>query len=238
MWGYGNPRTTNLTSLGGPANANIYGHTMFRVSPTGQPEFAWTTWNYFTVADWIEPTCCSPNQDYDHPNVLDFAPDSNYLISFRNFGAVAKVDRHTGQKLWQIGGPQSTFTIVNDPLGFFSGQHNVHFLPNGHLMVYDNGLRHNPPHTRAVEYAIDETHKTATMVWEYEPQPSVFTSYIGSSQRLSNGNTLVGFGAAGQIDEIDSQNNLLARAFFTFNGKATTFYRAYRLPTLYKYQAP
>ncbi len=238
MWGYTAERTLNLTSVGGSATAPSYGHTMFRVSPTGQPEFAWTTWNYFTVADWIEPTCCTPNQDFDHPNVLDFTPDSNYLISFRNFGAVAKVDRNTGQKIWQIGGTQSSFTIQNDPLGFFSGQHNAHFLPNGDLMVFDNGLRHNPPHTRAVEYAIDETRKVATMVWEYEPQPMVFASYIGSSQRISNGNTLVGFGALGQIDEIDPLNNLLARAFFSNAGKITPFYRAYRLPTLYKYQAP
>lgn len=238
MWGYTAPRTIDLTSLGGIANAEVFGHTMFRLAPNGQPEFAWTTWNYFSIADWIEPTCCSPAGDYDHPNVLDFAPDSNYVMSFRNFGAIDKVDRYTGKIIWQIGGRQSTFTILNDPLGFFSGQHNPHFLPNGDLMVYDNGLRHTPQHTRAVEYAIDEVHKTATMVWEYEPQPMVFTSFIGSSQRLSNGNTLVGFGAAGQLDEVDNLNTLVARAFFTSGGKRSLFYRAFRLPSLYKYQAP
>jgi hypothetical protein len=238
MWGYTAARSLDLTSLGGTATANSYGHTLFRVSPTGQPEFAWTTWNYFSVSDWIEPTCCPPNSDFDHPNVLDFTPDSNYLISFRNFGLIAKVDRYTGKKIWQIGGPQSTFAIQNDPLSFFSAQHNTHFLPNGDLLVYDNGLRHNPPHTRVVEYAIDETRKTATMVWEYEPQPLVFTPFVGSAQRLSNGNTVVGFGSVGQVDEIDNLNNVLGRAFFTFGGKASLFYRAYRLPSLYKYQAP
>jgi len=238
MWGFTAERSLDLTSLGGKTNTLTYGHTLFRLSPTGQPEFAWTTWNYFTIADWIEPTCCAPNSDFDHPNVLDFTPDSNYLISFRNFGAIAKVDRNTGKKIWQIGGTQSTFTIQNDPLLFFSAQHNAHFLPNGDLMVFDNGLRHNPQHTRAVEYAIDETRKTATMVWEYEPQPLVFASYIGSAERLSNGNTVVGFGAVGQVDEVDNLNNLLGRAFFTIGGKPSTFYRAYRLPSLYKYQAP
>jgi hypothetical protein len=238
MWGYTAPRTLNLTSLGGVANAEVFGHTLFRLGPNGQPNFAWTTWNYFTIADWIEPTCCSPAGDFDHPNVIDFAPDSNYIVSFRNFGAIVKVDRFTGKSLWQIGGARSTFTIQNDPLGLFSGQHNTHFLPNGDLMVYDNGLRHNPQHTRAVEYAIDETRKTATMVWEYEPQPMVFTSFIGSAQRLSNGNTLVGFGAAGQVDEVDKLNTLLGRAFFTAAGKRSLFYRAFRLPSLYKYEAP
>jgi Arylsulfotransferase (ASST) len=241
MWGYTAARAMDLSSLsfyGGHADEDEYGHTLYRLSPNGQPEFAYTTWNYYDVTDWIEPTCCSPLSDFDHPNVLEFAPDSNYLLSFRNFGAVVKVDRFTGQKIWQIGGAHATFTIQNDPLGFFSGQHNVHFLANGDLLVYDNGLRHNPQHTRVAEYAIDETHKTATMVWEYEPQPMVNTTFIGSAERLLNGNTVVGFGAAGQVDEIDTMNNLLARAFFTTSGKRGLFYRAYRLPTLYKYQAP
>lgn len=238
MWGYAEIRPLDLTSLGGTANEPEYGHTLFRESANGYVQFAYTTWNYFSVADWIEPTCCAPNLDFDHPNVLDFAPDSNYIISFRNFGAVAKIDRSTGARIWQLGGTQSTLTFLNDPLGFFSGQHNAHFLPNGDLMVFDNGLRHNPPHSRAAEYAINESAKTATLVWEYEPQPMVFASFIGSSERLSNGNTLVGFGALGQLDEVDPVDNLLARAFFTSGGKMAQFYRAYRLPSLYKYQAP
>jgi|HubBroStandDraft_6_1064221.scaffolds.fasta_scaffold21510_3 hypothetical protein len=238
MWGYAEIRDLNLTSIGGPASEAEYGHTMYSEYPGGEVQFAWTTWNYFTVADWIEPTCCPPNSDFDHPNVLEFAPDSNYIISFRNFGAVAKVDRVTGKKLWQLGGTQSTMTFLNDPLGFFSGQHNAHFLPNGDLIVFDNGLRHNPPHTRAAEYAINETAKTATLVWEYEPQPMVFASFIGSVGRFQNGNTLVGFGAVGQIDEIDPLNNLLARAFFTNHGAAGEFYRSYRLPSLYQYAVP
>ena len=244
MWAYAEIRPLNLTGLGGigggvgTANEPEYGHTLFRESQNGEVQFAYTTWNDFGVADWIEPTCCSPDGDFDHPNVIDFAPDSNYIISFRNFGAVVKIDRVTGKRIWQLGGTQSTMTFLNDPQGFFSGQHNAHFLANGDLMVFDNGLRHNPPHTRAAEYAINESAKTATLVWEYEPQPMVFASYVGSSERLSNGNTVVGFGALGQIDEVDPTSSLLARAFFTNGGKQGLFYRAYRLPSLYRYEAP
>lgn len=238
FWAYAEIKDMDLTSLGGPSSLAEYGHTLFRESQSGTPEFSWTTWNYFTVADWIEPTCCPPNSDFDHPNVIDFAPDSNYIISFRNFGTVVKVDRNTGQRIWALGGTQATMTFVNDPLGFFSGQHNAHYLPNGDLVVFDNGLRHNPPHSRAAEYAINEQAKTATLVWEYEPQPMVFASFLGSVERLTNGNTVVGFGATGQIDEIDPLNNLLGRAFYTFRGKASLFYRTYRLPSLYQYKVP
>src|SRR5258708_34786504 len=105
------------------------------------------------------------------------------------------------------------------------------------MLMFDIGLRHTPPHTRAVEYGIDETAKTATMVWEYEPTPLVLAAFVGSAQRFANGNTLIGFGATGQIDEVNAQSMLLARARFQIEG-APLFYRAYRLPSLYKYEAP
>jgi hypothetical protein len=38
------------------------------------------------------------------------------------------------------------------------------------------------------------------MVWQYVPTPAVFTLIVGSAQRLQNGNTVVGFGNAAQID--------------------------------------
>jgi hypothetical protein len=139
--------------------------------------------------------------------------------------------------MWQLGGRLNQFTIRNDPLGFFSAQHCVRVLPNGHLLIYDNGVRHRPPHTRAVEYALDETKKIATMVWEYEPQPALLTTAFGSVQRLSNGNTLVGFGYAGQIHEVDAQSNVVAKATFVYGGQST-FYRAIRIASLYRYERP
>lgn len=51
------------------------------------------------------------------------------------------------------------------------GQHSLNLLPNGHLLLFDNGLFRNrqkiPQYSRAVEYAIDEEKKTITQVWQY-----------------------------------------------------------------------
>jgi hypothetical protein len=103
--------------------------------------------------------------------------------------------------------------------------------------MYDDGFRHTPPTSRAVEYALDTVGHTATMVWQYLPQPAVYTPIVGSAQRLANGNTVVGFGIAAQIDEVDANAHLLARGKFSWTG-AKSFYRAIRMPSLYKYETP
>ena len=236
LFGY-TRRPFDFSRLGGPANGSGVGHQLIRESPPGVVEFKWDAWDHYGVTDWIEPTGAAPPDDFDHPNSLAFDLDSNYIVSFRNMGAVVKINAHSGAIMWQLGGARSQFTIRNDPLGFFSGQHSVRVLPNGHLLLYDNGLRHKPPVSRVVEYALDVPHRIATMVWEYRPQPGLFTVAFGSAQRLSNGNTLVGFGYAGEIHEVDARGKLVARGTFEY-GLRPTFYRATRIASLYEYERP
>lgn len=236
LFGY-TRRPFNFASLGGPADAMGVGHQLIRESPPGVVQFKWDAWDHYGPADWIEPTGVHPPDDFDHPNSIDFDLDGNYILSFRNMGAIVKVNARTGATMWQLGGRRNQFEIRNDPLGGFSGQHSVRVLPNGHLLIYDNGLRHKPPRTRAVEYALDEAHHVATMVWEYEPTPAFLTTAFGSVQRLRNGNTLVGFGYAGQIREVDAKAHPVAIASFVY-GEQNTFYRATRIASLYQYEAP
>jgi hypothetical protein len=114
-------------------------------------------------------------------------------------------------------------------------------LDNGNLLMYDNGLRHLPPHTRAVEYQLDLSAMTATMVWEYEPSPSVFTPIVGSVERYTSGprvgNTLVAFAINGQVDEVDPSASLVWRGQFSLAGNVET-YRVRRIVSLYQYQEP
>ncbi len=236
LFGY-TRRPFDFSRLGGPPNGSGVGHQIIRESPPGVIEFKWDAWDHYGATDWIEPTGAAPPDDFDHPNSLDFDLDSNYVVSFRNMGAVVKVNAQSGAIMWQLGGARNQFTFRGDPLGFFSGQHSVRVLPNGHILLYDNGLRHKPPVSRAVEYALDVPNKVATMVWEYRPKPGIFTVAFGSAQRLSNGNTLVGLGYAGEIHEVDAQGKLVARGTFDY-GLRPAFYRATRIASLYEYERP
>jgi arylsulfotransferase ASST len=231
-------RPTDLSSLGGPANALVAGHMILRLGTDGQVQFMWNAWDHFGIADWIEPTGVNPPLDFDHPNSLDYDLDNNYIASFRHMGLVAKIDARTGNIVWRLGGRTNQFTFLNDPLGGFSGQHSVRVLPNGNVLMYDNGLRHAPPESRAVEYHLDTNAMTATMVWEFRHNAPLFTFAVGSVQRYSNGNTLVGFGFVGIVTDVDPSGAVQWEGQLMFGQAKGLFYRAQGIKSLYEYVTP
>src|SRR5690242_710919 len=79
-------------------------------------------------------------------------------------------------------------------------------LPNGHLLLFDNGngrpAAEGGVYSRALELELNRNSMTATKVWEYRHPLTTsggtsayqFASAASSAQRLENGNTLVLFG--------------------------------------------
>lgn len=228
----------DLTSVGGTATSPLAIHSIVRQRIGSEREVVWDAHGQVDLSDRIEGPSPLTFADLVHPNSLDFDGDGNYVVSFRDLGEVRKIDARTGATLWRLGGVNSDFTFVNDPLGGFSAQHCARMLANGNLLVYDNGWRHSPSQTRAVEYALDLEQKTATLVWEYRHGPAVFTQYMGSVQRLARGSTQVGFSQAGLVDEVDARGNLLWEAQLTNPQGTVPFYRALRIAALDQYRAP
>lgn len=241
LFGY-DRRAADLTAVGGPPNATVAGHYLLRFRENGQAEFSWSAWNHLRIADWIEPPRpgpVDPNQpDFDHPNSIDFDRDGNYIVSFRNLGEVTKIDARTGAILWRLGGTNNQFTFVDDPLQGFSAQHSARILSNGNLLLYDNGTRHEPVETRAVEYALDTVAKTATMVWEFRHAPIIYTPLVGSVQRLVNGNTLIGYAMVGHATEVGPDGGVRWEADVRLDGQPAFTYRMLRIASLYRAEAP
>lgn len=213
-------------------------HQLLRQRPTGEVEFRWKSWSYFTESDTIE-NVGSGVVDVDHSNSIAIDPsDGNYVLSFRDTDAVLKVDANSGEVLWQLGGKRNQFAILGDPLGGFQGQHSARVLGNGNLLLYDDGLGHDPPESRAVEYKLDLEAETATLVWQYRHTPPIFTPVVGSVERLASGNTLVAFAQAGTVDEVDPGGNLVWEGQLNSSGAALVAYRIRRQPSLYAYEPP
>jgi arylsulfotransferase ASST len=235
-------RPEDLTALGGRANQPVAGHTILRLSASGAVEFRWSAWDHFSLTDWIfVPSNLAQlsSIDFDHPNSLAIDRDGNYVVSFASLGEITKIDAVTGQVLWRLGGRHNQFAIVGDPLGGFGFQHDVRVLENGDLLFYDNGLLHSPPQSRAVQYRLDTSAMTATLVWEYRHDPPLFTPFVGSVERYRNGNTLVGFASAALITEVTGDGQVVWEGRLTVNGQPVSFfYRARRLRSLYEYVEP
>ena len=241
LFGY-DLRITDLTALGGRADHLVAGHALVRQSPSGAPRFLWNAWDHFSVADWmfIPPNLGSSTTiDFDHPNSLAIDREGNYVVSFASLGEITRIDAASGQILWRFGGRHTQFTIVGDPLGGFGFQHDVRVLGNGDLLFFDNGLLHTPRESRAVQYRLDLAARSATLVWEYRHDPPVFTPFVGSVQRLGSGNTLVGFGAASFMAEVTPAGQVLWEGRLTVDGNPVPFfYRARRVASLYRFEAP
>ena len=239
LYGY-DIRSMDLSTLGGRDRQPVSGHILLRQSSSGATEFRWNAWDHFTLADWLfipANLAGYANIDFDHPNSLALDTDGNYIVSFAGFGEITKIDARTGQILWRLGGRHNQFSIVNDPLGGFGFQHDVRVLANGNLLLFDNGLLHTPPQSRAVEYRLDLSAMTATLTWEYRHDPPLFNPFVGSAQRFENGNTLVGYGALDRMTEAEPGGRAIWEGRVTVDGLAVPFfYRARRIASLYRYQ--
>mgnify|MGYP000022825515 CR=1 FL=1 len=159
-------------------------------------------WNWHST-DFVHPNEYSdglnyyPNDfDYAHGNALDIDDDGNLLVSLRNTSTVYKIDRvnRTGEILWRLGGENSSFTIANSD-DRFSAQHYAHRLPNGNIGLYDNGnLRWPDRFSRAAEYSLDLANGTASLVWSYDADQSIYASGMGNAQWLNEDAILVAWG--------------------------------------------
>ncbi len=143
--------------------------------------------------------------DWAHMNTVALFPDNKSLVaSSRNQNSIFKIDRATGKLIWVMGyhgevedGFQGDFTIADADR--FYHQHDTTILPNGHILMFDNGRAGVREWSRALEiaYTYDPSGQSeAHAVWQFRHQPDIFDPFWGSAQRLDNGNTLICFGSS------------------------------------------
>jgi hypothetical protein len=180
---------------GGKTNALVTGLTIQRIDADKNVVFQWRSWDHFQIADATHENLTAASVDYVHGNTIEIDSDGNIIISSRHMDEITKINSVTGSIIWRLGGENNQFSFINDTIGF-SHQHCVKRLQNGNIILFDNGNYHTTHFSRASEYEIDEEDMTASLVWEYRHNPDIYASAMGSVQRLSNGNTLIGWGSA------------------------------------------
>ena len=183
----------------------------------------WRAWDNYDLRDQ------NGNTDFPHMNGLDIDEDGNVLVSARHLSEVTKIDRDSGDIIWRLSGAHSSFAFVNDPLNGTSLQHNISALGNGHYMVFDNGNYHTPQVSRAVEYLLDLTNLTATVVWQFRDNPDKYTYWLGNAQRLPSGNTLINFVRPQYPKAIEVDTNGVKHFELGLSPNSDA-YRAFRLP--------
>jgi len=214
------PLPTDLSSYGGPQQGHVMDIYIEEQDAAKNVVFSWRASEHIPLLDTYTGLYESP-ADYVHTNAVVMDTDGNLLVSSRNLSEITKINRQTGEIMWRLGGRKNQFTFTNDS-GFWY-QHDINRLANGHITLFDNGNRHTPPFSRAVEYEIDETTKTITRTWQFPSDQSVFAPFMGSAQRLDNGNTFIGWGALPHVTEATAAGS---KAFEMTLGALS--YRAFR----------
>ena len=175
--------------------------------------FEWNAWEHLNIADYHNLNLTSNRIVWMHGNSIHIDLDSNILVSNRRSSEVIKIDRNNGEVIWYFGGPNNEFSITNDAYNGFSRQHDVRRIENGNILLFDNGNDHDPPISRAVEYEIDESEKTADLVWDFSHPEGYVGLAMGSVQRLPNNNTLINWGRlvdqGAVITEVDYDKNIV-----------------------------
>jgi hypothetical protein len=230
-----NWRTMDLTAWGGTTDQKVYGNILQRVSPSGEVVFAWDFLDHFSInqADPLILKTLTPDSEFDftHANAIDVMADGNYLVSMRHLSQVIKIDSSTGDLLWKLGGIDGDFAFEQDPLGGFSFQHAARELPNGNILLFDNGNGHHPPQSRAVEYQLDLDRLVAKLVWQFNPEPHLYGFAMGFTQRLSNGNTLITYGFLPVVQEVTPSGQVVWELRAPVG--SGWIYRATRIASLY-----
>jgi hypothetical protein len=237
----------DLTSIGGPANQTVIDGVVQEIDiKTGKVLFEWNSADHVPYSQSEQPLPANASEPWDwfHINAVKLDTDGNLLIDARDTWTAYKVDRHSGDIIWQLGGKASNFKIAAAPgqslnnAGLITAwQHDFESQGNGIYTFFDNesaGVANTGEdataefgHSRAVTVKIDEWDHVATLVDSFNQPEGLTAPSQGNSQRTADGNTVVGWGSLPYFSEYDPAGDLLWNARFP---EGVNTYRAYLLP--------
>jgi len=102
------------------------------------------------LGDYFDPKVDWGNfsmpQQWMHTNAAAAGSKDNFIVGMRQLSAVASFDKATHALQWVISSEiRSNFSFENEQDKFYN-MHDAHQLPNGNIMMYDNGnIRNGAP---------------------------------------------------------------------------------------------
>lgn len=252
------PIRYDLRSVGGPEDGWIEDDFFQELDiETGEVLFQWSSSEHFPVNTTMEAqnNCridpfakfagCGDDEDsaFDYYHLNSVWKDSlgNYLISARNIWGISYIDGRNGDVLWTLGaGVINDFEDLSGGLATdFAWQHHARWVDEGRtLSFFDNhyhriGDPYGPSGARVVELdTTSATNRTARLRHLYEHPDHIKPESQGNTQRLDNGNYLVGWGSSGAFTEFAADGEVLCDGRFgaevAFEFSPVSSYRVFR----------
>ncbi|HEY0517405.1 MAG TPA: MFS transporter [Solirubrobacteraceae bacterium] len=209
----------DLSSYGGAYNGAVIDSAVQEYNVrTGKLLRSWDALDHISLheAQATLPTNGFPWDAY-HVNSIQLMPGGkSLLVSMRDTWAVYMVNIATGRIEWTLGGRHSSFKL--DARSGFEWQHDARLAPDGTFSVFDDhccqlegGGRYvgaTAP-SRGLFLRLDQQRHTASLLSEYGREEGFTAQYMGNTQRLSNGDVLLGWGSEHYFSEFSSSGKLL-----------------------------
>ena len=170
------------------------------------------------VEPWVDVLHCNSVEWMYRAELFGTHPifrPQNILICSRHQDRIFVVDYDKRELVWSWG------------WGELSGPHDANVLANGHILVFDNGVKNKA--SRVVE--VDPA--SGKIVWQYQAADpaSFYTLSKGSAQRLANGNTLITNSDNGNAFEITPRGEIVWEyrcTFYNQKGRRAAIVRSKR----------
>ena len=151
--------TVDFREYGGSEYDVVKGDGILILDSLGCKVWSWSIFS--AVTELQEESIMKAKRDWSHANALAYDSDGNFLISFRNFNQIWKINSTDGSIMWKLG-ENGDFPLQEDDI--FYKQHAVHLTPNGNIMIFDNGLGNVRNTSRALAFSIDDNCELALKV--------------------------------------------------------------------------
>ncbi len=189
--------TMDMSELveGGKENATVLELVIQEFSVNKELVFEWRSLDHIAVTD------CDTELvdlrlstiDYIHGNSIFVDTDENLIVSCRNTSGIIKINRTTGDIIWQLGGKNNEFSFLTSG-SQFSGQHSVFRKTNGNLCIFDNGLHNESGYSRGLEYEFHEYSRELELLKEYKTGTGTYAPVMGSFSEAGDTAMLIGWG--------------------------------------------
>lgn len=228
----------DLTPYGGPANGSIQDFAIQEIDlKTNELIFFWDALDHIPLSDSYESVSSSTTiWDVYHLNSIGLTDDVNdIIVSSRSTWTIYKINKPTGNILWQLGGKNSSFII--EPGADFAWQHDARFLPNNLISMFNdnsNGSYVPPAPSHGLILQLDLINMTASEYRTYFHCRNITVSSQGNVQSLDNGNKFVGWGQSQYYSEYEELGNTQATSCLNvfydaqMPGTNNFTYRAYK----------
>jgi arylsulfate sulfotransferase len=251
--------TTSKPPLTNAPSEAVLGDVIVDVDENLQPDWVWNEFNH------LDPDRHPFNfPDWTHTNAILYSPDDhNILVSIRHQNWVLKVDFQdgtgNGDIIWKLG-EGGTFKLIggSDPVdwqyaqhdpGFFSpnttGTFDLGVMDNGDDRLYPTGSSCTPQanlpnscrYSTIPIFQIDETAKTATLIYHDVLPAAWYNDFGGNIEQLENGDIeydLCGLQTPKPHSLVrEVQQDADSTPVWSLSLTNGNFYRAFRVPSLY-----